>query len=123
MTRHEELLEQYARELNNTKELVERWWVDLDARETQDVGSPDLARGGWSASWPAGPASHPRVLAVVRKYWLACEALNKVILGARRSAQRRPEREYTLALDEEAVYKPPEDAPEEEVYPHLFVHE
>jgi hypothetical protein len=79
MSRHEKLLQQYADELRTAKHFAEQWWAYLQAVERQKMGSQEIADRVLRRRWPDGPASHPRVLAVVRKYWLLCEDLNQAI--------------------------------------------
>lgn len=57
------------------KEAVE-WWDGRTEVLTAEVGDAKAAR---MANWrelPAGPASDPYVVAIIRQYWLACDALN-----------------------------------------------
>jgi hypothetical protein len=121
MTRHEDLLQSYATELAAAKQFAEDWWARLHADELRKTGSHEAAARAVKARWPEGPPSHPRVLAVVRAYWLACQALNSVIERERRGGLEPPEPEYELVPGETPV-APGEDATEEqEVYPHVFV--
>lgn len=48
---------------------IEAWWARLRHMEEP------LAR----ARWPAGPASHPRVITLFRKFYFEVEALNVAI--------------------------------------------
>lgn len=74
-TRHDKLLELYAADLRKAKDEALRWWKALAGpKDTRDPAQKKARR-----RWPAGPASHPRVIAVVRDYWFRCEALNAEI--------------------------------------------
>jgi hypothetical protein len=74
---HRLLFDQYCSELAEAVKAAETWWARLllraEARRAQD---PDPLRSLY-ARQPAGPASHPSVVGVVRKYWLACDAANR----------------------------------------------
>ena len=120
MTRHEALLEEYASALRVAKGRAEQWWAELIVRIEGDVGSTDRAER--AARWPDGPASHPWVIAVIRKYWLECEALNETIQREGGPPAQASEPEYFLA-DEETDDRSDEEASEEEaeIYPHVFV--
>src|SRR4029434_5701955 len=117
MTRHEALLEEYASALRVAKGRAEQWWAELIVRIEND-------REERAARWPDGPASHPWVIAVIRKYWLACEALNETIEREGGPSAHPSEPEYFLA-DEETDDRTEEEASEEEeeIYPHVFVME
>jgi hypothetical protein len=105
------------------------WWTDLVMSELSQAGDLGEVDKRLMRRWPNGPASHPRVLAVVRKYWLACDALNEVIAGETYpdEAEPGPEPEYVLAPEagpEEDTKQPEEedeDSEEDEVDPHIFV--
>lgn len=118
MTRHEELLDQYARELRSAKARAERWWATL--RSTGSGSERSLTE-----RWPDGPASHPWVLAVIRKYWFRCEALNQQVIQEESTGQEVLEREYVVATEEEEDETRPQagddDETEDEVYPQIFV--
>lgn len=71
MTAHEELFAKYVEELREAVGFAEAWWKTL--RDSADDSTTSKIR----ERWPVGPAAHPRVLAVVRKYYLKCDALNQ----------------------------------------------
>jgi hypothetical protein len=66
-----ELHEAYVKELRDAKRRVERWFANLLKSHAKDSKAPDPKR-----LWPMGPASHPWIIAVVRKYWFRCIELN-----------------------------------------------
>ncbi len=78
-TRHDKLFGQYVEELRAVKAFADSWWASLLEAEERVIGSADKALISVKERWPAGPASHPRVIALIRKYFLACEALNSNI--------------------------------------------
>lgn len=122
MSRHEKLLQQYADELRTAKHFAEQWWAYLQAVERQKMGSQEIADRVLRRRWPDGPASHPRVLAVVRKYWLLCEDLNQAI-EAQTQHREAAEPRFRLAPDEDPYGEggDSDDAEEEHVDPHVFV--
>ena len=95
-TRHEALFAEYVRELRQAKTAAEEWWVKLLESETQQVRNRQNAVAILKRRWPIGPVAHPYVIAVIRKFFLACEALNEELADSDN---------------------------EEEVYPHVFVSE
>lgn len=78
-TRHEELFEHYADDLAEAKAAAEAWWDALIAEEESRQGDRESAISAVKKRWPTGPASHPRVIAVIREYFLKCHALNDEI--------------------------------------------
>lgn len=78
-TRHDKLFCKYADDMKKAKLASETWWKELIVSETKKVGARDIAIEHIKQRWPLGPASHPYVVAVLRKYWLACEELNQEI--------------------------------------------
>jgi len=74
---HDELFDSYVRELRAAKEASETWWAELVGEATRPDGDGKLAETLVRERWPFGPSSHPWVIAVFRKYWLACHALNE----------------------------------------------
>jgi hypothetical protein len=71
------LLRQYIDELRTAKPLVNAWWSRLVAAQLARTPDQVTAAAELQRRWPAGPAAHPRVLAIVRKYYLACDGLNR----------------------------------------------
>ena len=82
MQTHDELRSAYLDDLRAVRQEVLDWWDTLLSREP---GDSEAAYASVRRRWPAGPASHPRVIAVYRKYYLACEALNARLEQARRA--------------------------------------
>ena len=78
---YEELLKKYVDELRGARDAALVWWNDLLA--AADPNDPAAANAQVRPRWPAGPVSYPRVLAVYRKYYLACESLNEQRESAR----------------------------------------
>jgi hypothetical protein len=89
-TPHERLLEEYADSLRDAKEAAEEWWEALVASETRKTKDREEALGNVRRRWPYGPAAHPRVLAVIRKYYFACEALNDRLAETKNPAEEYP---------------------------------
>jgi hypothetical protein len=123
MTHHMKLLGLYAEELAKAQAFATSWWTGLLQAHHVTEKSAQWKQSELARRWPAGPASHPRVLAVIRKYWLACDALNQALpSGAGRTES--PEPSYTLVLDEEAAPPAPAEADDTHfVDPHVFVSE
>jgi len=70
-----ELHQAYAAEMRTSKELAELWCKELNDRydaDPQGLPPADL--------WPAGPASHPWVIATYRKYFFLCAELNRRVI-------------------------------------------
>jgi hypothetical protein len=76
---HERLFRAYVRELREAKLAAEAWWKKLIASEMQSSVSRNDALISVKKRWPIGPCAHPFVLAVLRKYWLECEAINRKV--------------------------------------------
>jgi len=89
-TPHERLLEEYAKALRAAKDAAEEWWKALLASETTKTGDREEALRNVEQRWPYGPAAHPRVLAVIRKYYFACEALNDRLAETKNPAEEYP---------------------------------
>lgn len=74
---HRQLFADYRRALQAVVPAAVAEWSDAIAEGAQQVGSRDEAITIlWSRS-PAGPADKGEVIAVVRRFWLACDALNR----------------------------------------------
>ena len=76
---HRELFEQYVAELAAARSDALAWWDELLALEAKKAGSEEAARQALLLRWPHGPPSHPWVIAVFRKYFLACTRLNEEV--------------------------------------------
>jgi hypothetical protein len=74
---HRMLFDQYCGELAAVVREVEEWWTAMLAMEkSRGASDPEALRGLYTRR-PAGPASHPGTIRVVRKYWLACDTTNR----------------------------------------------
>ena len=118
--RHLELLGRYVDELRAAQVEVERWWVDLSARLLRQLGDPEAVVAELQRRWPAGPGVHPRMLAVVREYFLECDRLNKAIEAEEPDDDPEEIQAHELAGEEET---PPEESHDFEIAPRIFVSE
>ena len=66
--RHQRLFHAYVQELRQSKDFAEKWWKDLYRESGVDAES----------RWPDGPVSHPKVVAVIQKYYRACETIDRI---------------------------------------------
>ncbi|MHC4469335.1 MAG: hypothetical protein ACYTDY_00765 [Planctomycetota bacterium] len=99
MTRREELFAEYVDALDKAKNAAEEWWKRLVEKEAAQAGDSASALARVRRRWPLGPAAHPYIIATIRKYYLACEALNEELAASNPGGE------------------------EEDVYPNLFVSE
>jgi hypothetical protein len=77
--RHRQLFEQYVRRLQWAVSIAARWWEGLVQKTVERGETPEEAlRSNYLIS-PAGPASRPEVVWVVRTFWIDCEAINKEV--------------------------------------------
>jgi hypothetical protein len=72
---YEDLLNEYRVELHDARSAALTWWSKLE--QAAALVDPGNVEAQIRPRWPAGPASYPRVIAVYRKYFLACERLNE----------------------------------------------
>jgi hypothetical protein len=77
--RYRHLLDDYANELRSVKDEVTGWWENLLTQTTAKLGDRMAAETDLKRRWPVGPVAHPRILAIIRKYYFACDQLNKEI--------------------------------------------
>jgi hypothetical protein len=83
---HAELFTRYRPDLHEmTAEAVGLWTASIDARAEMTGDREEAYREQWTA-FPAGPASHPPMVALIRRYWLACDALNHQLPESQRVA-------------------------------------
>jgi hypothetical protein len=76
MALYDDLIEEYLQDLRAVRLEVLAWWEGL-LRAANPAGDLEAAHRSVRPRWPAGPASHPRVIAIFRKYYLAIDALNE----------------------------------------------
>lgn len=91
MKEHTALFEAYVSELRAARELADGWWSSLQA---SDAERPERR-------WPFGAASHPWVIAVYRKYYLACEELNQQLAESVPSRRARAVAESDWGRDDD----------------------
>lgn len=73
---HRELFDEYREEVDYVAEVALQWWEEtLRARTQLSPNEKQAVRKAW-IDRPAGPASYPGLVALVRDYWLACHRLN-----------------------------------------------
>jgi hypothetical protein len=78
---YQSLFRSYVAELSEAKDLADAWWNRLVEGEAHAADSPGAGEARARERWPFGPASHPYVIRVYRKYFLACEQLNEKTVG------------------------------------------
>lgn len=91
MNRYELMFNDYVVELDRAWQATAAWWERLLAREAARGNSPDQALEQVQRRWPLGPTGHPLVLAVYRKFYMACEALNDDVMAAYLRRQHQAE--------------------------------
>lgn len=75
MPDYQAVLRDYVAEMRAARERALAWWQALLAKEAaRSKSRPGLPV---DLRWPAGPASHPAVIAVYRKYFLLVDELNE----------------------------------------------
>jgi hypothetical protein len=82
--RHRELFADYVDEVDYVTAVALQWWQQtLTARKAAVEGDPRAERKAW-IDRPAGPASYPGLVALIRDYWLACDRLNSEVPESQR---------------------------------------
>lgn len=107
---YELLREQYVNELRAVKGLVNDWWSTLVADTVAKSETLQEAEKTLRRRWPVGASAHPRILGVVRKYFLACEELNQKVRASQASSPT-PVVSFSLANDVSTHTEPEEDLP------------
>jgi hypothetical protein len=74
---HQALFRQYVKGLNAAKEHSENWWQSLIYAEEKRTGNRAQAEENVNERRPTGVMSLGASDAVVREYWLKCDALNR----------------------------------------------
>ncbi len=84
--RHRELFAEYVEEVDYVTAVALQWWQQtVTARQAAAEGDPRAERKAW-IDRPAGPASYPGLVALIRDYWLACDRLNSEVPETQRVA-------------------------------------
>ena len=76
--KHRALFKEYLADLAEAREIAEGWWGALILAEEERTGDREQAIAIVKRRRPVGPAVHGSVIAVIRKYWLACDSLNRL---------------------------------------------
>jgi len=77
---HRELFERYCAELAGAvREASDNWNGELHGWAAEEGRTPDQAKETMWKTYPAGPAAFPPFVALVRRYWLACDELNRQV--------------------------------------------
>lgn len=64
------LIDDWVGDLRETWPAIEQWWADLQKK--LNASGRNIA----NLHWPAGPASHPRIIALYRRHFFRVHALN-----------------------------------------------
>ena len=118
--RHEAMRTQYVQELREAIADVRTWWEDLVNETVSATGSRVAAAAVLERRWTVGPSAHPRILAVIHKYYIACEDLN---LRLRKEWRRGPEAQEPHKFTLESASATPTGEPDAPVPPGVFVGE
>jgi hypothetical protein len=73
---HRDLFQKYRKELKTVLGDAVQWWDHRTQSFEEELGNAKQARLANWREFPAGPVSDPYTVAVLREYWLACDALN-----------------------------------------------
>jgi hypothetical protein len=111
---YQALMDAYATELREKKALAEDWWQRLSDEFEKHPGPYKLKQ-----VWPMGPATHPWIIAVYRKYFFLCQQLNQKYerfdQAGPSHASAKEELKWGNDVEEEQGEGP--------IEPHVFVHE
>jgi hypothetical protein len=78
---YDDVLTRYASDLAGARDQASRWWDELVAREMKAGRSKAEAEHLCRMRWPMGAASHPRIVAIYRRYFLETGAINDEFLS------------------------------------------
>ncbi len=74
---HQSLFAEYQEILTVVSHMALSWWEEtIVARKRLMVEPAEAVRQAW-IDRPAGPAAYPGLVALIRDYWLACNAINQ----------------------------------------------
>lgn len=105
---YEALMGVYVTELRQKKTLAEDWWRRLNS-EGEEKRGPYKPK----ELWPMGPANHPWIIAIYRKYFFLCEELN----------QKYEQLDQAAVSEEESKWGEDQEEDEGPIDPKVFVHE
>ena len=74
---HRSLFEEYVADLQYAKKWADSWWASINQTESERNEDSVLLEQLLPKRLPAGAAAHGGNIAVIRKYWLACIAVNQ----------------------------------------------
>ena len=78
-SKHQQLFNEYSASLEIAVGTAVKWWEGLIKARMKRGLSQEVALKEVDRSRLAGPVSNPEVVYVIRKYWLACVALNAYV--------------------------------------------
>jgi hypothetical protein len=81
---YEKLQEEYIEDLRSVTPMILRWWDEHCPYPATDA-VPKEAMTDFHRRWFAGPAAHPRIIAIFRKYFFAVDDLNERTAAAERA--------------------------------------
>jgi hypothetical protein len=104
VNRYKLMFQDYVQALDAARMASEAWWRRLLDAEIARGGTVDQAEEAVRRRWPLGPTSHPRVLAVYRRFYFACESLNAELADAyaRRTREAEERGEAGWGVEEPA---------------------
>jgi hypothetical protein len=74
---HVRLFSQYRDRIVRTATMALDWWDDtVDVQRVDGRTEKEAVRAAFECR-PAGPASFPEIVALIRKFWLDCDELNQ----------------------------------------------
>lgn len=114
MSVYNSIVDDYLEDLRAARTEVLAWWDALVAASAS-YGDLASAERVLRSRWPAGPVSHPRVIAVYRYYFLMIDALNEERHAAREGFSEPDDR------DEEDWGEPDEDDDDGIVEPRFLL--
>lgn len=83
---HEHLYASYLSDLRAARGIADAWWNRIVDTEVTHIGDRQEAELNVRLRRPVGPVAHPRVILVIRHYWLACMQLNRSLPETERIA-------------------------------------
>lgn len=73
---HQEVFGDYVADLRTACDIASKWWEDtVNAQVKAGVSRDEAIRVSFNKR-SAGPAAHPKVVWIIRLYWLACSKIN-----------------------------------------------